>query len=314
MSDTHLHGVVTMSEIDAVAAPPARLLLATDLGARCDRALDRAAQLAAEWRAQLIALHVLDAAMAPDQALAWVTGADDEQILDIARRQLARDLSAGEINAVMRIVRSADTGATIRDIARETGCGLVVTGVARNETLGRFLLGSTVEQLARSLSQPLLVVRNRASTPYRHIVVASDFSPSSRWALQTAARMFPGRALTLYHACPPSRLQSTGSISMPAPASAATRRVVSEVEKEECAQFLAATELPVDPPVTVTPIVEQGVLETALTDYVRRHDVELVIMGAHGSSGVMNILLGSSAARLLDWLPCDAMVVREPRD
>lgn len=301
-----------MSETDPTSGPPAALLLATDLGARCDRALDRAAQLAVEWRAQLIAVNVLDAAMAPDQALAWVTGSDDEQVLDIARRQLARDLSSGNIHAVMRIVRSADAAAAIRDIAIESGCGLVVTGVARNETLGRFLLGSTVEHLARSLPQPLLVVRNRAPAPYRHIVVACDFSESSRWALQTAARMFPGRALTLYHACPPSRLQSTTSMPTPQLPPGAIPSVGRDIEKKECAQFLTATELPVGTTVTVTPVVERGVLETALTDYVRRNEIELVVMGAHGSSGVRNILLGSSAARLLDWLPCDAMVVRQP--
>ena len=40
--------------------PPQRILLATDLSARCDRALDRAASLAQGWHAELVALHVLE--------------------------------------------------------------------------------------------------------------------------------------------------------------------------------------------------------------------------------------------------------------
>lgn len=44
----------------AMNGPPMRILLATDLSARCDRALDRAAQLAAEWGAELIALKVVE--------------------------------------------------------------------------------------------------------------------------------------------------------------------------------------------------------------------------------------------------------------
>jgi len=39
--------------------PPKAILLATDLSARCDRALDRAALLASEWQAQLIIVHAL---------------------------------------------------------------------------------------------------------------------------------------------------------------------------------------------------------------------------------------------------------------
>ena len=40
----------------AIPAKPASLLLATDLSARSDRALARAAQLAAHWQAELVLL------------------------------------------------------------------------------------------------------------------------------------------------------------------------------------------------------------------------------------------------------------------
>jgi hypothetical protein len=39
---------------------PSRLLLASDMSARCDRALDRAGWLAKEWGAQLIVVHALE--------------------------------------------------------------------------------------------------------------------------------------------------------------------------------------------------------------------------------------------------------------
>ena len=182
-------------------APPARLLLATDLSARCDRALDRAAQLAGEWHAELVALNVLDVTASPDQTVAWAVGTDDDYVLNIARQQLAHDLSELNIHATMRIARAGDTAATIRDVAASTDCGLVITGVACHKVFGQFLLGSTVEYLAHTLPQHLLVVRNRTRGPYQRIVVATDFSDSSRHALLATARLFPGRELILYHAC-----------------------------------------------------------------------------------------------------------------
>lgn len=291
-----------MSVIPEQGATPHRLLLATDLSARCDRALDRAAQLANEWHADLVALNVLNLAASPDQALAWASGASDEQFLYVARQQLAHDLAAAKVPVTLRVVRSEDATAAIRATAVSTQSGIVVTGVSCNETLGRLLLGSTVENLARSLSQPLLVVRKRAHGPYQRIVVATDFSEPSRHALLAAARFFPGRELVLYHA---------HALAMSGLANASPHRgVCVGIKETECAAFLAVTAFPAG--MKVRPVAECGAIESTLTRYVREHDIELVVMGSHGRSGLMSLLLGSTAAKLLDWLPCDMLLVRDP--
>jgi hypothetical protein len=49
-----------MAEPSWMKGPPRRVLLATDLGARCDRALDRAAALASGWQAELVVVHALE--------------------------------------------------------------------------------------------------------------------------------------------------------------------------------------------------------------------------------------------------------------
>lgn len=293
-----------MNEQPWMTGPPTSLLLATDFSARCDRALDRAAQLAGEWRAKLVVLNVLETPQAPDLILEWAASYDDESRIRIAHRQLQHDLAGLDIQASIRIVRG-ETASAIRETAIDADCGLIVTGMARNETFGRFMPGSTVERLARTVPQPLLVVRNRARNAYRRIVVATDFSDSSRHALNAAARFFPDRELILYHA------HTVHLADLPGKAPDA--RINLDVEKSQCASFLAASDLPAELHSRLRVVIERGTLETALVNYVREHDVELVVMGTHGSSGLMNILLGSAAARLLDWLPCDTMIVREPR-
>ncbi|AOY92807.1 universal stress protein [Cupriavidus sp. USMAA2-4] len=282
---------------------PARLLLATDLSARCDRALDRAAQLAGQWQAGLLVGHVLDPAAHPDQALAWAAGTGAGDALRIARQQLARDLAGLPVQADMQIAKSKDVAAGIRDMADAAGADLVVTGVARFELLGRFLLGSSVERLARSLPQPLLVVRNRPHGPYREIVVACDFSPASRDALRCAARLFPGQELTVFHAY---QQPYSGMADTAPPA-----RGIPQAEQDACAAFLADSKLPAS--TRVRPVILRGALELLLTQHVRRHEADLVVMGAQGRGALASALLGSTAARLLDCLPCDALVVHRPR-
>lgn len=292
-----------MNPIASTGTVPYRVLLATDLSPRCDRALDRAAQLTGEWRGELIALNVLDPTGSPDQALAWASGADGEQLMRVARQQLARDLAAVNVPASLLIVRRNNVAAAIRETAASTQASLVATAVSCNETLGRLLLGSTVEQLARSLTLPLLVVRNRVRGPYRRIVVATDFSESSRHALLVAAQRFPGRELTLYHAHALPMAGSTNASSSPG--------ICVAMAETAYASFMTATDLPEG--VKVRPVIECGAIETMLTRYVREQDIDLVVMGSHGLSGIMSLLLGSTAAKLLDWLPCDTLLVHEPR-
>ena len=43
-----------------LARKPRRVMLATDLTPACDRAFDRAVQLAQEWDAELIICHVIE--------------------------------------------------------------------------------------------------------------------------------------------------------------------------------------------------------------------------------------------------------------
>lgn len=291
-----------MSENETRGRVPERLLLATDLSARSDRALDRAAQLAGEWQAELIAMNVVDPGLSPDQILAWAAGADDVQLVNIARQQLRRDLEGLGIRATMVAVRSRDEVGAIGEMAARHEVGLVITGVARNETLGRFLLGSTVKRLARSLNRPLLVVRNRGRGAYRRVVVASDFSDSSRFALETALRLFPGKEVVLFHAyeAPMSGLSDHPSESP----------ISRESKNSECKAFLDACELP--PGAVVRCVIEMGGVENCLAAYVREHDVDLVAIGTHGRSGLKGIMLGSTASRLLDWLPSDVLLVRKP--
>jgi len=281
-------------------AVPESIVLATDLSARCDRALDRSAQLAAQWGARLVALNVLDPVALPDQALAWASGASDDELMHMARQELARDLAGLDVQAQPRIVRSSDPATAIAQAAKAIRAGLVVTGVARNEPLGRFLLGSTVEQLARVLQPPLLVVRNRARRPYRRVLVATDFSAASLQALHTSACLFAGADLGVYHAheAPLSGLAEVDA-----------RDAGLLAARQRCAAFVADSGLSAT--LRLQTVVERGAVASALPRHVREHQIDLVAVGAKGGGSLRDLLLGNTVAELLQWLPCDTLLVRE---
>lgn len=295
-----------MNDPASIQVPPRQLLLATDLSARCDRALDRAVQLAREWHAQLVVMTVVETPERPDPlgVLTWPPVKNDESRRRFARRQLERDAASLSVHARFRIGHG-DAASAIAQAAAADHCSLIIAGMARNELFGRFLVGSTVEQLARTVAQPVLVVRNRVHGKYKRILVATDFSEASRHALHAAIRLFRNRKLILYHAY----ASPVAAAANPA-AHAQIRR---NIEVGECAEFLAGSDLPVEARERLRVVIEGEGLEIALGRYVREHDMDLAVLGTRGRTGLMNVLLGSAAARLLRWLPCDTMIVRRPR-
>ena len=219
--------------------PPKTILLATDLSGRCDRAMDRAAYLAKSWGARLVVLNVLE----PEYDLAGPAGTADlpswrrpPEREAVVAAQMRRDLPGDLQGAEIRVVEGAAV-ATIEAVAREIDAELIVTGIARDETFGRYLLGSTVERLARQTPVPLLIVKNRLRL-YGEVLVATDFSSPSQHALTAAAQFFPGTPLTLLHAW---EFPFAGLMDRPA-----LRREWTAMEKEGCDTFVAQSRLSQD--------------------------------------------------------------------
>jgi nucleotide-binding universal stress UspA family protein len=278
---------------------PRAILLATDLSARGDRALDRAAQLAKEWDARLVVVHVVEASNRDEDV---VDRAVPEDPVRLVRRQLIRDVGEVAETATLVIEAGQPAEGIIRTAERE-GCDLIILGIARDELLGRYALGTTVDRLLRGTPLPLLIVTTRPRGAYAHVVVASDFSEPSRHALETAMQLFPDRRLTLFHAFDPH-----GSLI---PDGSADRRDARAAAIADAVRFIAATPRANDTPEPDL-FVERGEPASLLRTYAREGETDLVVLGSHGRSAIREIFVGSVAKRILDRLPCDALVVREP--
>jgi nucleotide-binding universal stress UspA family protein len=280
--------------------PPRNLLLATDLSCRCDRAMDRAVMLAAAWGAKLHLLHIQEG----DEP-----APDSEPMPGYSARTLAqRHLGAatrGRIVDTDILIEQGSPAEVILRKAVELDCDLVITGMARSGSLARSVLGTTVERLVHRAPMPVLVVKTRPWSAYRKLVVASDFSESSAHALRVALRRFPEAHITLAHAY---RVPFEGFISR-----SAHEDEFLENAKRECAAFLPSLGAATDALARIECLIQYGSPEGVVGRHVWENEVDLAVMGTHGRTGRFGILMGSTAERLLLSLPCDVLVVREPR-
>jgi nucleotide-binding universal stress UspA family protein len=280
-----------------------RLLLATDLSARGDRALDRAAMLAVEWDASLTVVHAIEAEhyeMTSDRhpGPSWRQSSDPNRA--IALKRVCQDLGHLDVPFDVVLGQGAPSDVILHE-ARDLDVEMIVTGIGGGETFGRLVFGGTVDRLVRNASVPVLVVKTRARHAYRDIVVATNFSEASRKAIDATASMYPDARITLLHCydATPSSMMS------PIIASTAGRQMAMAVHEEfinavpESAQRLSR--LPI--------LFERGTVDSIVKAYVADKSLDLLVIGSQGKNVFTRALFGSTAERMMASAPADVLVV-----
>ncbi|WP_425067785.1 universal stress protein [Reyranella sp.] len=284
----------------AAASAPSKVLVATDLSARSDRAVERAVLLAKVTGSALTILHVVDAELPRRTA---------DRLVDEARELIGEHVAALKGAEAMapdiKVVLGTDYK-EIEDVALKSGCELIVLGVHRNETRDLFR-GTTAERVIRSRACQVLMVKARPQSDYRRIMVAVDFSDCSRRAIEFAVKLFPNAEFHLVHA-----------FDVPFKAflrSEDTRQEVSRSHEEEMERFVngdfpALLPLLQAVPARVFPVQKQGPVRDVIEDQVDQLKPDLLVLGTHGRSGIAHAVMGSVAEDLLSYPPCDILAVR----
>ena len=145
----------------------------------------------------------------------------------------------------------------------------------------------------------------------KKILVATDFSEPSDAALaygRQLARAF-GAGLTVFHAAENLASRGYGSEGFvfiepelqSQVEAAARQRARALISDEDRVELRAEA-------VVVTAISPAA----AIADYARREQIDLIIVGTHGRSGVAHLMMGSVAERVVRTAPCPVLTVRHP--
>jgi nucleotide-binding universal stress UspA family protein len=279
---------------------PKRILLATDLTPACDRAFDRAVQLASAWKADLTICHVVEAS----SARPWGMGRRIKNA-ETEIERLVRHSAVGQ--KLSRHIIVGDPAERTVEHARQIGIDFLITGPAHGKILGERLLGSTAARIVRYVNLPVLAVRRRAEGSYAAVAAGIDFSAASRTAFLYGRALFPAARFTLVHA-----YQISPDWGGPN-----ADKSVDVIEAEEKARVLHAAEQELadlaattgDTGSNLETNLQQGEPEAVLFDYVDKHWPDLVVAGTHGRTGAQQTAIGSVAEQLLNTLPCDILAV-----
>ena len=146
-------------------------------------------------------------------------------------------------------------------------------------------------------------------TSIRRILIPTDFSPPARQAEHYAVALAQKFAAELHvlHVVEDPALPVHGSrYSWAVPDDMLPRLL----EKAEHDLALAV-------PAVDIRLIEQGLVKkikvghpvASIIEYAKEHQIDLIVIGTHGRSGLSHILLGSSAEKLVRLATCPVLIV-----
>ena len=144
----------------------------------------------------------------------------------------------------------------------------------------------------------------------RSILVPIDFSANAPAVIEWATHLAEehGSKVILFHAYHlPVEFQQLEGASLPADFWASIKAEAQQSLDGYEAELRASG-------LNVVSVVREGYAATAIVDEAAELDVDLIVMGTHGLSGLKHMLLGSIAERVVQKSPCPVLTVKPSRE
>lgn len=125
------------------------------------------------------------------------------------------------------------------------------------------------------------------------ILLPTDFSAHSYEGLRTARQLAQqsGAELLIVHVADPSDEHDP------------------DATKHDLEKRLSET-MPAGPNLTVSHTLLEGDVAEEIVQFARQQQVDLIIMGSHGRTGIPRVLMGSVATLVVHHAPCAILTVR----
>jgi len=284
-----------------------QILFPTDGSEGADVALEHVLDVAERHGASVHVLNVADTKRdSVVQLQGEVIDALEEEGEDVVQRAAAR-ATERRVDVVTEVLQGAPDE-TIVDYADSRDVDLIVLPTHGRRGLPRFLLGSVTERVLRRSPVPVLTMRpaevGDVRYPYEDVLVPTDGSECARDALSVGAdvALDEGADLHLLSVIATTSLGADVRTDvMRAELEASANRILEEAAE-------SASAAGVDP---VSTTVEYGPsIHEAILSYIEERNVDLVVVGTHGRTGLGRYLLGSVTDYLVRTSPVPVLTVR----
>ncbi len=289
-------------------------LAASELNPPTREAINRAIWVAEQTRAQLTFFSAIELS-AKAQSLLEQAGESETTVKTEAEdvlAELVREAKQHEIAASAKLVFGKDWLEIIRQILHEKH-DLVIIGTRDLNAAQRFLMGSTGMKLVRNCPCPVWVTRPDPVPEDLNILVASDLSEVSATALDivVSGGQFLDAKVHLLHALQYPLDGPLWRTGMQAEEVQKYRQTVRESAEETLHEHLARTDYRTLVYGVQTHLID-GIGDTLVLQAIEDHNIDLLVIGTVGRSGIPGVLVGNTAERLLPQVSCSVLAIKPP--
>lgn len=221
-------------------------------------------------------------------------GTQDLQAEETARAQAqldagAREIVASGITCTTEVRHAEHPDVAIVESAIEASADLIVMGRRGKRGLARLMVGHATAKVIGAAPCDVLVVPRAAAFWTRRILLATDGSANSEAAVRRAADL--GKLCGL----------PVSVVSVVAPSHGEARRAAAQHAVESAVATLKAEGIDTDG------AVAEGRPDEVIVAQAKAR-ADLIVLGSHGHTGLLGVLLGSVSERVIGAADCAVLV------
>ncbi|MBU0700851.1 universal stress protein [bacterium] len=205
-------------------------------------------------------------------------------------------------DSIKTICEEGNVHERIIDLANVEDCDVIVMGRRGLRRFERVLVGSVTARVIGHSNKDVLVVPQGTNIGWENILLAVDGSKYSDAAANKAielAKSYQGE------------LKIISVVDIPTEFYAESPKAAEElmdkakgIVEDVSRQAEAAN-------VKSSGYVREGDATEVITEVVARENADIIIMGSHGRTGLLRLLMGSVAERVIGHASCPVLIVKE---
>lgn len=282
------------------------ILVTVDFSESSDYVVENAIRLAEKFESQITLMHVI--------SVHHLSSKMDKLVEESVASKLAKiaaDVRAKGIDLKESIV---EHGVPFEKIIHEAQTGdynVIVVGSEKKTETESYKLGTTDEKLIRKNQIPIWVVKPEPLRNIKKILCPVDFSDASLRALNNAvtlAQSFEAELSILHVYTPVAYSPMWLEIDY-----AQENEILKSTQETEFHDFLEQLDMK---DVSYRKVIIEGVDHQEILQFIEENNIDLLLMGTTGRTGLSRILMGSTTAKVTRELPCSfiAMKARDITD
>lgn len=213
----------------------------------------------------------------------------------------ADKLAKEEKVLIKTVCEEGDIYERIVDLADAENCELIVMGRRGFHRLERALIGSVTARVIGYSRRDVLVVPRNTTVGWQRVLVATDGSKYSGAAAERAidfAKSYGGELKVLSVVDVPAEFYGESLEAVEGLIKRAKGSVEDVRKMAEAAGVRAET------------FVREGESYEQIIEIAEEHNVNIIVMGSHGRTGLKRLLMGSVTEKVIGHAPCPVLVIK----